>query len=242
MNDIQNRETPKYFSIPETETPAILFFWQLPSFQKPRDKWLLLFSRMLIAFFSTSSASWASRSSRFRRASLSAHQRRNLPEPRTGISPDSRKSFSHFCQSAVTHTPRFWGTTTNTKLLVIGNNTGLHPNLNCLSCCFAIMRSSFSTILLLYHVLSIWNFLILTCTIYILAPHHNKMIPYLKKSNKSKFFVYSKSISHSPILPDTPTLPPSPSPTSSAPLFSQSFPPWEDAPDMVSLRHFPDKS
>ena len=32
------------------------------------------------------------------------------------------------------------------------------------------MRSSFSTILLLYHVLSIWNFLILTCTIYILAP------------------------------------------------------------------------
>ena len=33
------------------------------------------------------------------------------------------------------------------------------------------MRSSFSTILLLYHVLSIWNFLILTCTIYILAPH-----------------------------------------------------------------------
>ena len=32
------------------------------------------------------------------------------------------------------------------------------------------MRSSFRTILLLYHVLSIWNFLILTCTIYILAP------------------------------------------------------------------------
>ena len=32
------------------------------------------------------------------------------------------------------------------------------------------MRSSFSTILLLYHVLSIWDFLILTCTIYILAP------------------------------------------------------------------------
>ena len=34
------------------------------------------------------------------------------------------------------------------------------------------MRSSFSTILLLYHVLSIWNFLILTCTIYILAPEY----------------------------------------------------------------------
>ena len=33
------------------------------------------------------------------------------------------------------------------------------------------MRSSFSTIFLLYHVLSIWNFLILTCTIYILAPY-----------------------------------------------------------------------
>ena len=36
------------------------------------------------------------------------------------------------------------------------------------------MRSSFSTILLLYHVLSIWNFLILTCTIYILAPGFRK--------------------------------------------------------------------
>ena len=32
------------------------------------------------------------------------------------------------------------------------------------------MRSSFSTIFLLYHLLSIWDFLILTCTIYILAP------------------------------------------------------------------------
>ena len=32
------------------------------------------------------------------------------------------------------------------------------------------MRSSFRTILLLYHILSIWDFLILTCTIYILAP------------------------------------------------------------------------
>ncbi len=39
------------------------------------------------------------------------------------------------------------------------------------------MRSSFSTILLLYHVLSIWNFLILTCTIYILAPGKHLPVP-----------------------------------------------------------------
>ena len=46
------------------------------------------------------------------------------------------------------------------------------------------MRSSFSTILLLYHLLSIWNFLILTCTIYILAPYclNPKEVKNYKKS------------------------------------------------------------
>ena len=67
------------------------------------------------------------------------------------------------------------------------------------------MRSSFRTILLLYHVLSIWNFLILTCTIYttiyILAPRLLKInivtsfcIPLLLSSNHwqlSSRFIFS---------------------------------------------------
>ena len=43
-------------------------------------------------------------------------------------------------------------------------------------------RISFSPILQLYHVLSIWNFLISTCTIYILAPEClKKELPVLRK-------------------------------------------------------------
>ena len=45
------------------------------------------------------------------------------------------------------------------------------------------MRSSFSTILLFYHLLSIWNFLILTCTIYILAPLLDYLIQYVSSNH-----------------------------------------------------------
>ncbi len=43
--------------------------------------------------------------------------------------------------------------------------------LNCLSCCFGIMRFSFSTIPILYHDFLYRGFRILPCTIYILTSH-----------------------------------------------------------------------
>ena len=43
-------------------------FWQLPSSQTLQDKWLPSFSQNVDCFFNTSSASWASRNSRLRRA------------------------------------------------------------------------------------------------------------------------------------------------------------------------------
>jgi len=48
--------------------PGVQPFWQLPSSQTLQDKWLPSFSQNVDAFFNTSSASWASRNSRLRRA------------------------------------------------------------------------------------------------------------------------------------------------------------------------------
>ena len=76
-----------------------------------------------------------------------------------------------FGESAVAYT-EILGTATNTPILVIEIVLNA-SSLNCLSCCFAIMRSSFNTMLLLYHALSIGIFLILTCSIYILTPKIN---------------------------------------------------------------------
>lgn len=85
-----------------------------------------------------------------------------LPKSRTGISPAPRKSFSHFFR-VLQPTPKFW-TQPHTQFLLIEIVL-----LNCLSCYFAIIRSSFFTIPLLHHILLIENFLILTCTIFMLA-------------------------------------------------------------------------
>ena len=48
--------------------PGVQPFWQLPSSQTLHDKWLPSFSQNVDCFFYTSSASWASRNSRLRRA------------------------------------------------------------------------------------------------------------------------------------------------------------------------------
>ena len=48
--------------------PGVQPFWQLPSSQTLQDKWLPSFSQNVDCFFNTSSASWASRNSRLRRA------------------------------------------------------------------------------------------------------------------------------------------------------------------------------
>ena len=72
-----------------------------------------------------------------------------------------------FRQSAVTYT-EILSTATNTKLFMIKivlDWIQFKPFVMLL----CIMRSSFKTILLLYHLLLIGNLLILTCTIFILA-------------------------------------------------------------------------
>ena len=126
------------------------------------------FPRMLIAF-STSSASCASRSSCFKRAIsflLIRGQRHNYRSREQGYLL-TRKSFQPFRQSAVTYT-EILGTPTNIQLLYDQDSTGPQSSLNCLSYCFDIMRSSFKTMLLLYHLLLIRNSLILTLYYFLL--------------------------------------------------------------------------